>query len=363
MNNPFEHGGTIFAVARQLGVTPESILDFSASINPLGPSAGVRVAVAIAFDRVGHYPEIGSPELCRELAGYHGVPAQRIAVANGSTELIHLLPRLFAKSAGRALLIAPAFSEYAHALELAGWELDYLRLSPENGFALDSARVAAELARGYDLLFFCNPGNPTGRIYSHDDIAALYGVCHQAGCFFVLDEAFIDFAEEGSAKRLLPEKGDWLILRSMTKFFGFPGLRLGYGIAPAAVTGRLQRLLPPWSVGVLAQAAALAALADEEHCRRTREFVSAERQRLTASLERVAGLQVYQSAANYLLVQIVAGMTAAALQERLLGRRILIRDCNNFVGLDERFFRVAVRTSAENDRLLAALAEAFESCI
>jgi threonine-phosphate decarboxylase len=346
-------------VARQLGVAAEELLDFSASINPLGPAPGIRAAVAAAFDLVGHYPETGSPGLRRALAGYHALPAESIAVANGSTELIHLLPRLGGRSSGRALLIVPTFSEYAHALELAGWSLDYLFLSPENGFALDPARVAAELAHGYDLLFFCNPGNPTGRLYPPDEIAALYASCRRAGCLFVLDEAFIDFAEENSAKHLLAESDDWLILRSMTKFFGFPGLRLGYAIAAPAVTARLQRLLPPWSVGVLAQAAALAALADREHCRRTREFVSAERQRLAEGLGRIAACRVYPGAANYLLVQLGSGMTAAALQHRLLAQRILIRDCSNFAGLDERFFRVAVRSEAENDKLLQALAAAF----
>ena len=145
----------------------------------------------------------------------------------------------------------------------------------------------------------------------------------------------------------------------MTKFFGFPGLRLGYAFASPAVTARLQRLLPPWSVGVLAQAAALAALADSGHCRRTREFVTAERQRLAAGLAGIAALQVFPGAANYLLVQIGSGMTAAALQQRLLAQRILIRDCSNFAGLDERFFRVAVRSAADNDRLLQALAAAL----
>lgn len=362
LNSPFEHGGTVFAVARQLGVKPEAILDFSASINPLGPAAAVRAAVADAFDRVVHYPESGAPELCRALAAYHGLPVEMVAVANGSTELIHLLPRMTAANGGRALLIAPTFSEYAHALELAGWQSDYLCLSPADGFSLDPAAVAGALAAGYDLLFCCNPGNPTGRLYQPAEITALYHLCGKAGCCFVLDEAFSDFAEESSAKQLLPaESADWLILRSMTKFFGFPGLRLGYALAPPPMIARLQRLLPPWSVGVLAQAAALAALADTEHCRRTREFVTTERQRLAAGLERIAGLQVYRSAANYLLVQIDAGMTAAALQERLLGSRILIRDCSNFVGLDARFFRVAVRSSGENDRLLAALAAAMLS--
>jgi len=360
-NGRFSHGGTLFALAAEMGIEPESLLDFSASINPLGPAPGVRPAVAAAFDRVVHYPEVGSPGLCRALAAYHALGEERIAVANGSTELIHLLPRLTGRSAGRALLLAPTFSEYAHALELAGWRIDYLCLSPEGGFALDLARVATELARGYDLLFFCNPGNPTGRLYKVEEVEALYALCRQSGCFFVLDEAFIDFSEEGSAKHRLPEgEDDWLILRSMTKFFGFPGLRLGYVLGSSRLMARLQQLLPPWNVGVLAQAAGLAALADPEHCCRTREFVNAERKRLGARLGALPGLTVFPGAANYLLIQITSSMTAAALQEKLLAGRILIRDCSNFTGLDGRFFRVAVRTGEENERLLGALERAME---
>jgi threonine-phosphate decarboxylase len=316
--------------------------------------------VVDAFDRAGHYPEIGSPALCHALSGYHDFPVTQIAVASGSTELIHLLPRLTGKSTGRALLIAPTFSEYAHALELAGWSLESLCLSPADGFALDPAKIEEELARGYDLLFFCNPGNPTGRLYPVEEVAVLYELCRQAGCFFVLDEAFIDFSEEHSAKHRLPESDGWLILRSMTKFFGFPGLRLGYVMAAPALVARLQQLLPPWNVGVLAQAAGLAALADREHCLKTREFVDRERKRLAERLARIPGLKLFEGAANYLLLQIACGMTAAVLQEELLAERILIRDCSNFSGLDESFFRVAVRSEAENDRLLQALARALQ---
>jgi len=361
-NSRFTHGGTLFALAAALGIDPESLLDFSASINPLGPAPGVRSAVAAAFDRVVHYPEVGSPGLCRALAAYHALGEERIVVANGSTELIHLLPRLTAKSSGRALLISPTFSEYAHALELAGWRIDYLCLSPEDGFTLDLAKVATELVRGYDLLFFCNPGNPTGRLYPVEKVAALYGLCSRSGCFFVLDEAFMDFAEEQSAKHRLPESDDdWLILRSMTKFFGFPGLRLGYAVASPALIVRLQQLLPPWNVGGLAQAAGLAALASREHCCRTREYVDVERERLGARLRALPGLTLFPGAANYLLLQIKCGMTAAALQEKLLAERLLIRDCSNFIGLDGRFSRVAVRTGEENERLLQALERVMKS--
>lgn len=356
MNRSFSHGGTVLSIARELGITPESILDFSASINPLGPSPGVRKAAEAAFELAGHYPEASSPSLCSALADYHSLSAENIAVANGSTELIHLIPRLFRRAAGRALLIAPTFSEYANSLELAGWKFDYLTLDHENGFSLDCQRVAAELAHGYDLLFLCNPGNPTAKLYSLDEIETLYRLSRSSGCFFVLDEAFIDFAEESSGKFLIPASDSGLILRSMTKFFGFPGIRVGYSIASPAVTERLKRFLPPWNVGVIPQAAAQAALADSEHCRRTSALVSKERRHLADSFSALEGIKVFDSVANYLLIRLDSGLTAAELQKRLLKKRILIRDCSNFEGLDNRFFRVAVRGNIENKKLLQAVA-------
>jgi threonine-phosphate decarboxylase len=360
MNRSFRHGGRVFATARQLGVPPESILDFSASINPLGSAPGVRRAAAEAFKSAGHYPEAGSPALCSALAGYHALPAENIAVANGSTELIHLVPRLFRRAAGRALLIAPAFSEYVNALDLAGWERTWLTLSHENGFAIDCDRIAVELAKGYDLLFFCNPGNPTGRLYSLEEVDNLYRLCRTCGCFFVLDEAFIDFTEESSAKHLIPTADSGLILRSMTKFFGFPGIRVGYSVASSSVTSRLKRFLPPWNVGVISQAAALAALTDREHCQRTLDSVEKERRYLSDSLSKLSGITVFDSAANYLLLRLDCGWTAAELQERLLAELILIRDCSDFEGLDNRFFRVAVKGRAQNKKLLQAIAGALE---
>jgi len=360
MIRSFSHGGTVFSTARQLGVPPAAILDFSASINPLGPAPGVRKAAAEAFSRVGHYPEVGSPTLCTALADYHSLSAENIAVANGSTELIHLVTRLFRRAEGRALLIAPTFSEYANALQLAGWQVDYLTLCHENGFALDCDRVAAGLAKGYDLLFFCNPGNPTGKLYSLAEVDNLYRLCKANGCFFVLDEAFIDFAEESSAKFLLPASDNGLILRSMTKFFGFPGIRIGYSIASADVTTRLQQFLPPWNVGAIPQAAALAALAGKEHGHKTLELVNKERRNLAVSLSRLKELKVFESAANYLLVRLKSGLTAAELQENLLKELILIRDCSDFKGLDNRFFRVAVKKKTHNKKLLQSITGALK---
>jgi threonine-phosphate decarboxylase len=353
----FTHGGNVFAIARACGVPPEEFLDFSASINPLGPALGVREAVTAAFDRIGHYPDTDCTELRQALARLHGVEPANLCVGNGSTELIYLLPRLVAGGRRRALVVAPPFSEYAAALGRDGWETAYFDLTPATGFDLPLERLAAELAKGYDLVILANPGNPTGRLYDVGTVAALAERCGAVGSFLVVDEAFMDFCEESSIKRLVAGAEHLLVLRSLTKFYALPGLRLGFAVGSSPVIERLARLREPWSVNILAQAAGVASLAADGYAAATLRLVATERQRLFAGLAAITGLRPFPSSTNYLLMETTAEATAAEISQRLLVERILIRDCGNFRGLTERFFRVAVRSPQENDRLLAALAE------
>jgi threonine-phosphate decarboxylase len=350
----YEHGGNVFAIARSLGISPEELLDFSASINPLGMAAGVREAVLDSFDRLLHYPDSEASELRTALASFHGMAENNVCLANGSTELIYLAPRLV--EGRRGLIIAPPFGEYANALELAGWTVDYHELRPAAGFALDLEAMRERLDEGYDILFLGNPGNPTGRVISRDEVAELLDICRSAGTFLVLDEAFMDFCEEESAKGLVAQNDRAVVFRSMTKFYALPGLRLGYAIGSTKVVSRLQALRGPWSVNGVAQVAGLASLANGAYRERTLAFIAAERSRLLAGLGRIAGLKPHPSVANYLLVETVHGPTAGELCRLLLAERILVRNCGNFTGLTDRFFRVAVRTREENERLQAALA-------
>jgi threonine-phosphate decarboxylase len=354
MANNFDHGGNVFAIARSLGVPPEEILDFSANINPLGPAPGVRGTVAAAFDRLVHYPDSDCTELREALARHHGLSPTNICAANGSTELIYLLPRL--AEGKRALVVAPPFSEYAKALTRDGWEVDYFVLASSDGFALPLDRLGEALGKGYDLLILGNPGNPTGRLYPLSEVEALYRLCRAAGCFLVLDEAFMDFCEEGSFRHFAAGRDGILVLRSLTKFYALPGLRLGYAIGSPEIIARLAMLREPWSVNTLAQVAGLASLADAGYAAATLKLVAAERAHLAAGLAAIPGLHPFPAAANYILVECVPARESGELAERLLAERILIRCCGSFAGLDHRFLRVAVRTREENDRLLAALA-------
>jgi len=353
MSRSHDHGGTVFATARRLGVPLSSLTDFSASINPLGLSPLVRKAIDGALDSLVHYPDAGHADLKEALAHYHGLPPDRFVVANGSTELIYQLPALL--PGRRALLAAPCFSEYERALERHQWEVHHLLLPPEDGFPLDLDRLKAGLAEGYDAFYLCNPANPGGTLYPPHLVEQVVELCSAAGTFLVLDEAFMDFCEEASAKHAIAHGGNALVLRSMTKFFGIPGLRLGYAVANGQVCRRIEARGVPWNVNTLALAAGAAALHDREHNRQTLLLIDRERRFLADRLAGFPGLRVYPSAANFLLVEILGPMTAGELAQRLLAERVIIRDCATFNGLTPHFFRVAVRTRAENERLIACL--------
>ena len=353
MSLSYDHGGNVFTVARALGVTASQILDFSASINPLGMSPLVRAALMHALDTLVHYPDSSHAELKQALADYHRLPAQNFTIANGSTELIYNLPAMVPGK--KALIISPSFSEYVRALTQHGWEIEHFVLTPESGFAIDLARLEQAVAGGVDALFLCNPGNPSGILYPQSVVEAVYRLCQSAGTFLVLDEAFMDFCEEGSAKRLFADCDTAIILRSMTKYFAIPGLRLGYAICNETLAERLDLMGGPWRVNTLALAAGVAALQDTAHNSRTLEFIRQERTMLCEHLRQFSQLKLYSSSANYLLIELLNGQTSREIKEHLLSQKILIRDCASFTGLTGKFFRIAVRTGEENRRMLECL--------
>lgn len=358
MSTSYDHGGNIFTVARTLRVAPDQILDFSASINPLGMSPKVHKALISSLDSLGHYPDTSHRELRQALAKFHLLSPASFTIANGSTELIYNLPALLPGK--KALVISPSFSEYVRALNQHHWDIQHFILTPESDFSIDTDELERALAGGFDLLFLCNPGNPNGTLYPRQTIEKVHSLCQSAGTFLILDEAFMDFCEEASAKRMIVQSDNAVILRSMTKFFGIPGLRLGYAISNDTLAARLDSMGGPWNVNTLALAAGTAALRDVQHSRETLAFVRQERRRFLERLARFSRLRVYPSSVNYLLVEIREGMTSRELKERLLLHRIIIRDCATFTGLSERFFRIAVRSGDENDRLLEILGMILE---
>ena len=336
-----------------LGVAPEQIRDFSASINPLGISPLVRTALIRSLDSLTHYPDTTHTELKQALAEYHDLSPNNFSIANGSTELIYTLPAILPGK--KALIISPSFSEYVRALNQHGWEIEHFVLAPGNDFSIDMGALERALSGGVTALFICNPGNPNGTLYPQHVVEAVYRMCLSSGTFLVLDEAFMDFCEESSAKRMIARGENALVLRSMTKFFGIPGLRLGYAICNETLAERLNVMGVPWNVNTMALVAGKTALYDAEHTMESREFIRQERTALVERLSTFGQLKLYRSYTNYLLVEIMNDQTSREIMEQLLSRRIMIRDCASFMGLSDKFFRIAVRTHEENMALVEGL--------
>ncbi|MEW6387453.1 MAG: threonine-phosphate decarboxylase CobD [Thermodesulfobacteriota bacterium] len=347
---PPKHGGDVYHLARTLGITLRDLVDFSANINPLGYPPGIAPAVQEALKEIVHYPDPRSLELRRDLAAYHRLTPEQILVGNGSTELIYLAVR--ALRPRKALIVAPAFSEYEQALEVAQVPVAFHHTAEAHHFTVNEPLDP----KGAALIFLANPASPSGALLPPERLLPLVESLEKAGAYLLLDEAFIDFVEEASLKGHLARFPHLLILRSFTKFFGIPGIRLGYLLAGPDLIKRLAALQEPWSVNTLAQAMGRVCLADREFTEQTRELVNREREYLFKGLAALPGLVPFPGAVNYLLVKLTRpGWTAAQLQKALLAQKLVIRDAGNFRGLDERFFRVAVRRREDNDRLLKAL--------
>lgn len=345
------HGGDWAGYRAQFG---RDALDFSANVSPLGLPDGVAKAITAALPAADRYPDPLCRELRAKLALHEGVPAEHILCGNGAADLIFRL--VWAKKPRRALVTAPTFAEYAAALETVGCAVERFALQEADDFAMTEEFLAAIDDRT-DLVFLCQPNNPTGQLTSPDLAARILRRCTDCGALLVLDECFLDFLpdhDQLTAKPLLGS-GNLLILKAFTKLYGMAGVRLGYALsADTALLDAMQHTGQPWGVSSLAQAAGLAALDETAYVERVRALIAAQRPVLTSGL-RALGLRVLDGRANYLLFQ-----GPETLGEALRQKGVVLRSCANYPGLDGSWYRTAVRTAAENAQLLKTLAEVLQ---
>ena len=356
-----EHGGDVRAASLEFGIALEELLDFSANINPLGFPEEVRQSVSAHLKQISQYPDPLCTELREALAARHGLDVRKILMGNGSCALIHRIVEAIRPA--RTLICAPAFGEYAAAARRFGAGIKLFPAREAEEFALNGNRVA-EALDGVALVFLCNPNNPTGQALAQADVLRLAEQCRRRGIALVVDEAFVEFTDDPKRFSVLKASRDFenlLVLRSFTKLYGCPGLRLGYLVGAPEVIEKIARCQEPWAVSTLAQAAGIAALPCEKFRERTRRLIHSERAFLFQRLSRMAGIRPFPSEVNFLLIQIERpDLDAATLRCRLGKEGILIRDASSFDGLDNRFFRIAVRTREENERLLRVLEETLK---
>jgi len=351
------HGGNIYFYADKYGIPEDGFLDFSASINPLGPSKAAVRAMKDAVPSLVNYPDPRCSGLKDALSVHLDVLKESLLIGNGSTELIYLIPR--ALKAKKVLVFAPTFSDYARASGISGAKVSHITLREKDGFLPDMDRLKSALS-GMDMFFLCNPNNPTGAVIEKDALLDILGMARKADAFVVVDEAFIEYAPGHSVINEAVQSKKVAVLRNFTKFYGMPGLRAGYLAADPSVVEKLGAAKEPWSVNTLAERAAIASLSDEAYIRRSLNLVEKEKEHLYAGLSEITGLRPYPPSVNFILVKLTGRWNnAAELSESLAAKGILIRDCSNFRGLDGRFFRVAVRGREDNDALCTALRESL----
>lgn len=353
MSRPI-HGGNLTWAASLANCSPDDLLDFSASISPLGPPQSVREVVQAGFLSVRNYPDSAYGELRQAIAQYHQVPVEYVTPGNGAAELLTWAARDLAQMS-QCFCLSPGFSDYDRALgafDCALVGLPLLGATSWEKLILDRARNPSECG-----LLLNNPHNPTGELFFRENIRPFLS---KLG-LLVVDEAFMDFLppeREQSVIDWVGECENLVVIRSLTKFYSMPGLRLGYAIAHPRTICRWQQWRDPWSVNVLASAAGIAALKSTEFQRRTWDWLEASRTELYGRLIGISGLDPLLGCANFLLVR--CEKSAIALQAALLERyQIYIRDCASFEGLGDRYFRVAVKTQDENARLVAAIADVW----
>ncbi len=349
------HGGNVWALSRARGIPPERILDFSADLNPWALNWVPTDVIQKAWAQVRHYPDPEYRCFRQAAADGEGVEPENILPGNGTADLIHLISRW--RKGAHVLIPVPTFTEYARAVQADGGRVLRWTLPEEQEFSgADFPSFFRE--ETVDLLFLCNPNNPTGRLWPRETLLECLKLCEQKGTLLVVDEAYIDLAPDEQRFSLAPctvRSKSLVVLRSLTKSFGLPGLRLGYAVGHPDLVESLKELQPPWPLNTLGAEIGAWLLQALLPLSESRQKLASDRLELQRSLENL-GLRVFPSDANFLLCK--TNSSVSHLAQALEEKGILIRCCDDFGGLEpDRFFRVAVRTPEENQRLLDVLRE------
>lgn len=352
----FEHGGNIYRFIDEKNIRLDEVIDFSASINPLGVPKSVIKKIMDNTQYLCHYPDPDAKYLTEAIGSHLDIDPQYIMCGNGSTELIYLTVR--ALKPRKVLIPAPTFSEYERAVLLRDQKTEIIRhkLRREDDFEINPEKFVSSLithhSSPFDMAFLCNPNNPTGRLMKKEDVVKIAEAARDLKCYLVVDEAFIDFMPEESIIKEVQNNPYLIVLRSMTKFYALSGIRIGYGIFPQNIIDTIKRHKEPWTVNTIAQIAGITALNDKDYTKQTLKVIRNEKKVLEDGF-RLLGINYFPSDANFYLVK---QENAQKIISSLRNKGILIRDCSNFLGLDDSYMRIAVRSNKDNMKLLKELA-------
>ena len=356
------HGGNPRAIAEASGTDPDKIFDFSASINTLSPPGCVSQLLLETPRLLREYPDPNCSLITERISEATGIPKEWVLVTNGSTEMIYLLPHLLQEGQEIAIL-DPCFSEYEKAFRAFNIQPHSIILEADNGFCANPSELFAQLDAIPPLgtIVLGNPASPTGKLYC-ELLPELQEYCQKRDIVLIIDEAFIDFSSaDNSAWNLLERNSNLILIRSLTKFYSIPGLRVGYGVLHPEKIRKIAPRQYPWSVNALAQAIGAEVILDKTFKKETRAETHRERDFIFKALSSINEIEVFSSDANFLLFRIQDISLPANLYQHLLSQNLLIRNCGNFIGLDESFFRISLRSREENQKLVGSIKDYFIS--
>jgi threonine-phosphate decarboxylase len=349
------HGGDIWGFSRKYNLPLEEVLEFSGPINYLGPPQKALEAVKQHAKLIRYYPDPNPVEFKEEIAKYVGndIKQENILLGNGSIELIYMITEILPRG-HKAVIPVPSFSEYEKATLRVSGEPIFVQL-PED-FSLNLDKIKKAVTDDTKIMCLCNPHSPSGTLYSKKDLLDLVEFCNKKDIIFSVDENYIEFADQSLDNTLAGRVKDYenlFVIRSVTKFYGMAGIRFGYALAAESLIDKLESMRLPWSINGLACQVTVAAINDTEFIQNTKETIAKNRQELTENLSQISVLHVYPSVTNFLLVKIKNHkITSTILKELLAKERILIRDCCTFMGMDNSYFRITVRSAKDNQQLV-----------
>lgn len=352
-----EHGSQVAGSYEALGLLKPldtAIIDMSVNLNPLGPPPWLQEVVQLEWDHLLQYPEQHGESLITKVAAAECIDPAMVLLGNGGAELIYLVARLFTD--GDVGIFQPTFSEYEQALVGVNARIQPLLLHEENGWRWHESEILQQL-QDLDGIFLCNPNNPTGVAYSQEDLCVLVEVAAQRGILLIVDEAFYDFQDVPfSLVPWITQYPNLIVLRSFTKMYHVPGLRLGALFANPSIITRLRRWTPPWNVNHLALFLGKQLLEEQEYVLQTQQYVQGERRRIFAGLEKL-GFNHSPSVVHYYLLSLWEKEDLTPLLKHLALHGIVARHTYNFPPLQGRYLRLAIKGRKENDRLLQVLEE------
>ncbi len=338
------HGGEIYGRHYRL--------DYSVNVNCMGTPASVIEAAAKGAALSAQYPDVNCRELRTALASFLNVKERQIVFGNGAADVI--FSAILARKPEKVLVPAPTFAEYEQAARVVDAQMVYYRLKEELDFQMDKGFLEA-LTPDVDMVFLCNPNNPTGHVVKKQDLLAILDRCLENDIFLVVDECFNEFLENPKAYSLVPELEKYenlMILKAFTKTYAMAGLRLGYGLSANEVfMKKMAECNQPWAVSIPAQFAGVAALKETVYVAESMKLLRKESIFLKSELGRL-GFKIFDSQANYIFFK-----AAPDLKKACGERGILIRDCSNYIGLSPGYFRISVKRHEENLELVRVLEE------